>query len=517
MENRFKEALLAGEFVVTAEAIPGRGAFEEAQEHGMKEAEEFWATGKVHAVSVTDNPSGLPALLADGFVADLKARGIVPLCHFTGKDRNRNQILSQLYALERAGIDNLLLMTGDYPGTGWKETARPVFDLDSVHLAQLVTEMNNGLKYEGRKGEVEEVKSNFFKGVVVNPFKWTEAEVYPQYFKLDKKIFAGGDFIISQLGYNARKMEELIFFLKHRGYSTPAIANIFVISAPIARAMNKGSFPGCIVADEMVAVIEEEAKAEDKGRSARYTRAAKMVAIAKGMGYAGVHIGGIGLTGEAVDKILDEAKSYEANWKEVSREFNYKIPGDFYLFQEDKETGLNTTELSPRNELSNEGSAVYKRHGVSLLFHNVALEPGRFGYNRLANHMDKKEKKKGEGFHSSHMEHDTKVFLYGCLDCGDCGLETIAYQCPMVHCPKSQRNGPCGGGDGTWCEVFPASNPHKRHCVFYNAYNRFKKEGHPDRLGEYIVPPNNWDFFHTSAWSNYTHHRDNAAKRIPIK
>jgi hypothetical protein len=40
-----------------------------------------------------------------------------------------------------------------------------------------------------------------------------------------------------------------------------------------------------------------------------------------------------------------------------------------------------------------------------------------------------------------------------------------------------------------------------------------KKYGELSKMDSYITPPNNWDFYETSGWSNYTHERDNAAKR----
>ncbi len=37
-----------------------------------------------------------------------------------------------------------------------------------------------------------------------------------------------------------------------------------------------------------------------------------------------------------------------------------------------------------------------------------------------------------------------KVPMFGCQSCGNCVLEYTEYVCPQT-CPKSLRNGPCGG------------------------------------------------------------------------
>ena len=42
------------------------------------------------------------------------------------------------------GIRNILCLTGDYPTVGDHKEAKPVYDLDSVQVMQLVQGLNNG-------------------------------------------------------------------------------------------------------------------------------------------------------------------------------------------------------------------------------------------------------------------------------------------------------------------------------------------------------------------------------------
>ncbi|MEA3198307.1 MAG: hypothetical protein QOF32_2359 [Gammaproteobacteria bacterium] len=62
-------------------------------------------------------------------------------------------------------------------------------------------------------------------------------------------------------------------------------------------------------------------------------------------------------------------------------------------------------------------------------------------------------------------ERAVKGLLFDCRMCGQCVLSSTGMSCPM-NCPKSLRNGPCGGvrADGN-CEV----KPHMR-CVWVEAY-----------------------------------------------
>jgi hypothetical protein len=53
------------------------------------------------------------------------------------------------------------------------------------------------------------------------------------------------------------------------------------------------------------------------------------------------------------------------------------------------------------------------------------------------------------------VERSVKGLLFDCKMCGQCVLSSTGMSCPM-NCPKSIRNGPCGGvlADGN-CEVKP--------------------------------------------------------------
>lgn len=184
MENRFKESLLNKKTLsVTWELVPGRGAREKAQETTLAAAAQAAKGGKIHALTITDMPGGNPALLADYLGMEIIKLGIEPLVHFTCKDKNRNQMESQLYALDRAEVRNLLIMTGDYTGAGFKGRPKPVFDLDPSQSLELISQMNKGLEIPGPKGSTFHKPSDFFSGCAVSPFKGTEAEQMVQHLK----------------------------------------------------------------------------------------------------------------------------------------------------------------------------------------------------------------------------------------------------------------------------------------------------------------------------------------------
>lgn len=63
------------------------------------------------------------------------------------------------------------------------------------------------------------------------------------------------------------------------------------------------------------------------------------------------------------------------------------------------------------------------------------------------------------------VEKVIKGALFDCQMCGQCALSSTGMSCPM-NCPKSIRNGPCGGvrADG-FCEVKP-----EMRCVWVEGW-----------------------------------------------
>lgn len=503
MENRFKQSLLdPNTLSVTWEVVPGRGAREKAQENALLAAEQAAKSGKIHAITITDNPGGHPAILADYLGQEILKLGIEPLVHFTCKDKSRNQMESQLYAMDRAGIRNLLVMTGDYTYSGFKGRSKPVFDLDPTHALELITQMNEGLPIQGPKGVSYNQPSDFYAGAAVSPFKATEAEQMVQYFKLKKKVTSGAQFVVSQLGYDARKIHELIQFMKLNNLNVPVIGNIYILPYGAARIMNSNQLPGCVVTNELLAQLDKERTAEDKGLGARLLRAAKMYAIMKGMGYNGVHIGGHNIKFEQVEYIIEKGEELSKNWMDLVHEFDYPMPNGFYVYEKDPKTGLNTTNPVNRQNLPLNDSVGIVYSGMRLM-HSLAFTPhkGLFPVMRKIYKGRKNPRKHG-------FEHLVKVITNDCKDCGDCAMFELAYLCPMSQCPKNQRNGACGGSYNGWCEVFP----NEKKCIYVRAYARLKKYGEEGTLDGYHIPPANWDLYQTSSWYNFFLGRDHSGK-----
>lgn len=509
-ENPLKEAILDPDtFCVTWEQIPGRGAFEMQQEKVIENVAKAAEGGRIHALSVTDNPGGNPALSTEMLCAEIKKSGVEPLVHLACRDKNRNEIESMLYGIAAEGVRNVLLLTGDYPsGDAFAGRPKPVFDLDPVNALNLIEQMNNGLEHSVLGKTTTLAPTDFFAGVCVSQFKKLESELVGQYAKLKKKIEAGARFIVTQIGYDMRKLHELMTWLSVEQYDIPVLANIYVLPFGAAKVMNSNGIPGCVVTDKLLEEISEEKKADDKGKSARLERAAKQYAIAKGLGCAGAHIGGHGVSHRMVEQIVDRGEQLSGQWESLVEQFNYPQQDGFYYFEKDQQSGLNTAKPSDRNEKPR-APLVYRfsRLAHVLIFNNRSIF---FKILRpIAARVDRSRRAKKL---LDRVEHAIKAAMFGCKNCGDCGLFDVAFLCPMSQCPKEQRNGPCGGSFEGWCEVYPG----EKQCVWVQAYLRLKRFHEEHEIEENVVPPCNWDLRDTSSWLNFYLGRDHSAHRLGI-
>ena len=252
----FRDSLQApGAFAIAVELVTARGMVTTERSRALVEKARALADDpRIDVLSITDNPGGNAMLAPDTLGTDLVSRGQEVIIHLACKDWNRNALESRGWKLASEGFDNVLCLSGDYPLGGYGGTAAPVFDIDSVGLLKLYSDMNAGL-HIARTGERLE-RTDFFLGCVVTNHKLHEREVVPQYQKLAKKVRTGARFVINQIGYNARKDDELLRYIAREDLPVRALANVFLLSPGAARAFNAGRIPGVIVTDELLALAE---------------------------------------------------------------------------------------------------------------------------------------------------------------------------------------------------------------------------------------------------------------------
>lgn len=511
--NRFRDALAKGdEFVVTCELVPPRGYLGKGIDRILEFAESAAVSDRIHAVSITDNAGGNPAFSADSLCVEIKEMGKDPLVHFSCKDMNRNALESRAYALQRAGVHNLLVLTGDYPTAGFMGRSKPVFDGDSITALHHMKSMNDGLEDKVGRKTVKVAPTDFFLGAAASPFKWTEASSVMQYYKLEKKLRAGAEFIITQLGYDSRKFNEMYQYVRaYLGLSTRLIGSVYILSAGAARFMNKGEVPGSYVTDHLVEILTEESKADDKGRTARLERAARQIAILRGIGYSGVHIEGLNLKYPDVMQILEREEEIRINWKEYLAEFNHAPKTQYYVFTRGSEFQVIGSDEEPVLNVTKKRRILNPNFWLTRLVHKLLFVQGTVGFGMMRAFMRFLEHRPKLKRPFDFIERLYKTVAFDCRHCADCTLFDTYYLCPESKCPKGTRNGPCGGSrpDGH-CVVFP-----DRFCMWERVYWRAKNRDELQKL-KTIMIPRDWQLYETSSWANYYLGYDHSSRKLRI-
>ncbi len=235
----FCEKLSAGKFVVTSEIGPPKGT----DVKGVLDDASL-IKRRVDAVNVTDLQSSVMRAGSLSVCHLLKGIGVEPIFQMTCRDRNRLALQSDLLSASILGIENVLILTGDYPTLGDHPEAKPVFDLGSVQLLEVLKGMQEG---KDMKGNPLQGSPHFCVGAVVNP---GADPLEPEVIKMEQKIAAGARFFQTQAVYDIEIFKRFITATAH--LKVPLLAGIVLLkSAGMARFMNK-NVSGVFVPDELI-------------------------------------------------------------------------------------------------------------------------------------------------------------------------------------------------------------------------------------------------------------------------
>jgi methylenetetrahydrofolate reductase (NADPH) len=268
------------------------------------------------------------------------------------------------------------------------------------------------------------------------------------------------------------------------------------------------------VSPALLESVRRESAAKDGGLRARLERAARTVAVLRGLGYAGAYLGG---THDAthVAWIIRRAEELAPRWRALAVDLQYGDPAGFYLYESTprlvpiSQSGTSAPATLP---LSTGKKGVVRRSAWSRA--SPAAAPrlldllGRLlpvtrdtwlrrVLRRLFAFIDRRP---GLAKATERVELAVKRPLFGCQACGNCVLGHLEYVCPQT-CPKQMRNGPCGGTFLGRCEVLD------QPCIWVNVYERAKAADRIDALKIYLPAPDR-ALTGTSSWINYFLERD---------
>ena len=302
--SMLQKVLENGQFAITAEMAPPKGYdFTEVLETAQL------LKGKVHGVNVTDMQSACLKASSLGLCVHLKQAGLEPILQITGRDRNRMAIMAEILSAASFGIDTMLALTGDHPVVGDCKNAKPVYDLDSVGILNMLTRMEEtGCDCGGNP--LAGCAPKFFKGAAETP---VYEPMILQVNKLRQKVEAGARYIQTQGIFDAESLKRFLEAVDKAGIDVPIMAGIIPLKAAgMAKFMNQ-NVPGIAVPqdqiDRLAAAAEEGKEKGIKGLPGKLgmEMAAELIAEIKNENLcAGVHIMAIGAE-KNVPVILEKA------------------------------------------------------------------------------------------------------------------------------------------------------------------------------------------------------------------
>jgi methionine synthase / methylenetetrahydrofolate reductase(NADPH) len=194
--------------------------------------------------------------------------GIETIIHFTTRDRNLMGIQADLLGCQALGINNILALTGDPPSVGNYAHATAVYDVDSIGLIRVISQLNCGTDIAGNSiGSPTRLSI----GCALNP---TAENRQQEIDRFGKKLAAGAHFVMTQPIYQKTDLTNFLddfgncpvpilvgimplHSFKHAEYLHNEVPGIS-IPEPVRRAMEKAGEQGAQMGLELAEELLEE-------------------------------------------------------------------------------------------------------------------------------------------------------------------------------------------------------------------------------------------------------------------
>ncbi len=219
-KSKLGAKLAEGRFAVFVEILPPRGADASREIEGAR----LCAAHGVDCINVPDGPRASARMSAQvACYLIQKHVNIESVLHFCCRDRNILGIQSELIGAQGLGIRNLICITGDPPRMGTYPSATAVFDVDSIGLANIVTNLNQGLDIGGNPIGSQ---TSLLLGVGTNPAALNLDE---ELHRFEWKVRAGAEYVVTQPVFDAAMLKR---FLKSiEPFRIPLIAGIWPLTS----------------------------------------------------------------------------------------------------------------------------------------------------------------------------------------------------------------------------------------------------------------------------------------------
>jgi len=249
-------ALKTGQFAVTAEL----GAIDSSDPQAvLDDAAQFGHV--VDSINVTDASGAHCHISSIAASAILARAGYEPILQISARDRNRIAIQGDIVGAAALGIRNILCLTGDGVQVGDHPEAKPVFDMDSMHMLHTArTLRDKGTFLSGREIATP---PQVFLGGAANPFA-PPHRFRPQ--RLAKKAQAGADFIQTQYVFDMPQFRQYMQQVVDMGLHERVfiLAGVGPLRSDKAARWMRNNVPGVWIPDEIIDRLEKTPKKQKR-------------------------------------------------------------------------------------------------------------------------------------------------------------------------------------------------------------------------------------------------------------
>ena len=243
--------LRAGRFVVSVEIDPPRSI----RIDRTIDAARLLRDSGVDLVNISDSAMARVRMgamaVAFGIQHDLDIECLV---HFTTRDRNLMAIESELLGAHALGVRNILALTGDPPRVGDYATGTGVWDVDSIGLVEVLSRLNRG---EDQAGSPIGQPAGFTIACALDP---TAADSATEWDRLEKKLAAGADLVMTQPLYGLEQVEAMFQEARRRfgdgGVPVPLLLGILPLQSTRHAEFLHNEVPGITIPDETRAAMQ---------------------------------------------------------------------------------------------------------------------------------------------------------------------------------------------------------------------------------------------------------------------
>jgi methionine synthase / methylenetetrahydrofolate reductase(NADPH) len=241
-ETGLARAFRENEWVVSIQLDPPLGG----NSRGLVEiSNALRESGKAGFVDINDNATaraGMNALMVSAAIE--RESGIETIPHLTTRDWSVLGLESLLLGTHAEGVRNVLAITGDPPEVGDYPGSRGVYEIDSIGLTRLITQLNRGEDYNGRPIDAP---TSFFAGVAVNP---TPDDLDTEIERFRQKLDAGAKFAMTQIVYDLEALDRLRDRLGGE-WPIPVLVGIFPLPSLRLALRLHNEVPGIVVPDTL--------------------------------------------------------------------------------------------------------------------------------------------------------------------------------------------------------------------------------------------------------------------------